>query len=516
MADLEGILIARGTTDCVLLPHMANRHGLIAGATGTGKTVTLQVLAEAFSSIGVPVFAADVKGDLSGVSQAGGGNPKVDERVAQLGLAPYPMWASPVEFWDLVGDQGHPVRAAVSELGPLLLARILNLNDTQEGVLNIAFRAADDAGLLLLDLKDLRALLAYVGQNAAQYTTTYGNVSPASIGAIQRGLLTLEEQGGDRFFGEPALDLFDFLQTDANGKGVINILAADRLMTSPRAYSTMLLWLLSELFERLPEVGDLPKPKLVFFFDEAHLLFTDAPPALLQSIEQVVRLIRSKGVGIYFITQNPIDIPDTVLGQLGNKVQHAIRAFTPREQKAVAAMAETFRQNPAVDVETAVTQLNVGEALISVLDATGSPTPVERAFVVPPHGHIGAITPEQRAAVLANSVLAGVYETAVDRESAFEQLKARAEATIAAQAQAAAQTAAAKAEADAQAAAAKATAAAEKQAAADARVAARPAGRQTESLVEAMANSAMHAMGSQVGRSLIRGVLGTLTGGSRR
>ncbi len=403
----EGLLIAKESAasggaagaDIRLIPQMANRHGLVAGATGTGKTVTLQVLAEAFSSIGVPVFAADIKGDLSGVSQAGGGNEKVDARASQLGLAPWDAHASPVMFWDVFGEQGHPVRTTASEVGPLLLARMLNLNEIQEAVLTVAFRVADDNGLLLLDMDDLRAILKYVADNAAEIGTTYGNVSAASVGAIQRGLLSLEEQGGDKLFGEPALDLFDFMQTGADGKGYINILAADKLMLAPQVYSTLLLWLLSELFERLPEAGDLPKPKLVFFFDEAHLLFTDTPPALLTKIEQVVRLIRSKGVGVYFVTQNPIDIPDTVLGQLGNKVQHALRAFTPREQKAVQAMAETFRPNPAVDVEKAVTELAVGEALLSVLQADGTPSMVQRALVVPPHGHIGAIAPEQRQQV---------------------------------------------------------------------------------------------------------------------
>ena len=374
MTDIaEGLLIAKNAAELHLLPQMASRHGLVAGATGTGKTVTLQVLAEAFSRAGVPVFAADIKGDLSGVSQAGGGNARVDERVTRLGLAPWPFAGSPAMFWDVFGEQGHPVRTTASEVGPLLLARMLNLNDIQEAVLTVAFRVADDNGLLLLDLDDLRAILKFVADNAAEIGTTYGNVSAASVGAIQRALLTLEEQGGQKFFGEPALDLFDFMQTDAQGRGYVNILAADKLMMAPKVYSTLLLWLLSELFERLPEAGDLPKPKLVFFFDEAHLLFTDAPPALLTKIEQVVRLIRSKGVGVYFVTQNPIDIPDTVLGQLGNKVQHALRAFTPREQKAVKAMAETFRPNPDLDVEAAVTDLGVGEALLSLLEARRQP-----------------------------------------------------------------------------------------------------------------------------------------------
>ncbi len=497
----EGLLIAKGTADMYVLPNMANRHGLVAGATGTGKTVSLQVLAESFSRIGVPVFAADIKGDLSGISQPGGGNAKVDERIASLGLAPWEFSGSPVMFWDVFGEQGHPVRTTASEIGPLLLARMLSLNDIQEAVLTVAFRVADDNGLLLLDLDDLRAILKYVADNASDIGTTYGNVSAASVGAIQRGLLTLEEQGGARLFGEPALDLFDFMQTDTNGRGYVNILAADKLMTSPQVYSTLLLWLLSELFERLPEVGDLPKPKLVFFFDEAHLLFTDTPQALLTKIEQVVRLIRSKGVGVYFVTQNPIDIPDTVLAQLGNKVQHALRAFTPREQKAVKAMAETFRPNPEVDVESAVTDLAVGEALMSLLEADGSPSMVQRAFVVPPHGHIGAITTEQRQQIIAGSLVAGHYEQVIDRESAEEVLKARAEAAIAAAAEAAA--------------AATAAAAAEAQTVPTPRPSstggAKPAtsGRTREGMFEAMSKSVVRAVGSQMGRQLARGILGT-------
>jgi uncharacterized protein len=437
MAD--PLIIAKHAGGSVaLLPHMANRHGLVAGATGTGKTVTLQALAEGFSRAGVPVFAADVKGDLAGASQAGGGNAKVDARLGELGLAAgWDTTPCPVMLWDVFGESGQPVRATVSEMGPLLLSRMLSLNDVQEGVLNVAFRAADEAGLLLLDLKDLRAVLAYCSEHAEELQRTYGNVSPASVGAIQRELLTLETQGGDKLFGEPALELADLMRTDLSGRGVISLLAADKLMQSPQVYATMLLWLLSELFEQLPEVGDLDKPKLVFFFDEAHLLFTDAPAGLLQKIEQVVRLIRSKGVGVYFVTQNPTDIPDRVLGQLGNKVQHALRAFTPRDQKAVDAMAETFRPNPAVDVAAAVTQLSVGEALMSVLDATGSPTPVERAWVIPPHGHIGAITPEQRAAVRASSPVGAKYDQTLDRESAFEKLNAAAGAPTAAAAGAA-------------------------------------------------------------------------------
>jgi DNA helicase HerA-like ATPase len=516
----EGLLLAKGATELRILPHMANRHGLVAGATGTGKTVTLQVLAEAFSSIGVPVFAADIKGDLSGVSQAGGGNPRVDERVAKLGLAPWDTSGSPVMFWDVFGEQGHPVRTTMSEVGPLLLARMLGLNDIQEAVLTVAFRVADDNGLLLLDLDDMRAMLKYVADNAASIGTTYGNVSPASIGAIQRGLLTLEEQGGAKLFGEPALDLFDFMQTDAGGHGYINILAADKLMLSPQVYSTLLLWLLSELYERLPEVGDLAKPKLVFFFDEAHLLFTDTPPALVAKVEQVVRLIRSKGVGVYFVTQNPIDIPDTVLGQLGNKVQHALRAFTPREQKAVKAMAETFRPNPDVDVEAAVTDLAVGEALLSLLEADGSPSMVQRAFIVPPHGHIGAIAPELRQQVMASSLVAGHYEQVIDRESAQEVLAARAQATMAATQQAQAATAAAM---QAQVTAAQAQAAstpvpmpgtatsAPSNPITDALFGTTgPRGGHREGLVEAFSKSAIRSVGSTVGGTVMRGILGSL------
>jgi hypothetical protein len=499
----EGFIIAKNAAKLRLLPQMANRHGLVAGATGTGKTVTLQVLAEAFSRAGVPVFAADIKGDLSGVSQPGGDNPKVDERIEKLGLGPWEFAGSPVMFWDVFGEQGHPVRTTVSEVGPLLLGRMLGLNDIQDAVLTVAFRVADDNGLLLLDMDDLRAILKYVADNASDIGTTYGNVSPASVGAIQRALLTLEEQGGGRLFGEPALDLFDFMQTDAGGHGYINILAADKLMMSPQVYSTLLLWLLSELFERLPEAGDLPKPKLVFFFDEAHLLFGDSPPALLTKIEQVVRLIRSKGVGVYFVTQNPIDIPDTVLGQLGNKVQHALRAFTPREQKAVKAMAETFRPNPKVDVETAVTDLSVGEALLSLLEADGSPSMVQRAFVVPPHARIGAITPEQRRQVIAASLVAGHYEQLVDRDSAAEVLLARAKAALVAADEAAAAAAAA-AETDA-----RTRPAPRPEPGAEARTTAPRAGRTRESAVEAMGKSMVRAVGSQLGRQIARGLLGT-------
>jgi len=386
MGSPDPILVAKGNIDLFLLPQMANRHGLISGATGTGKTVTLQVLAEQFSRAGTPVFMADVKGDLSGVSQSGAATPKIQERIRQLKLENFTFSSSPAAFWDIFGAEGHPVRATISDMGPLLLSRLLQLNETQAGVLNIVFRIADENGLLLLDAKDLRAMLQYVGENAARFTTQYGNISNASIGAIQRNLLTLDQQGADKFFGEPALNLDDLLQTDSSGRGVINILAADKLMQAPKVYATMLLWMLSELFERFPEVGDLPKPKLVFFFDEAHLLFNDVPPALLEKIEQVIRLVRSKGVGVYFVTQNPRDIPDNVLGQLGNRVQHALRAFTPRDRKAVQAAAETFRANPKLNTEAVLAELGVGEALDSLLDEKGQPGIVERAFICPPRG----------------------------------------------------------------------------------------------------------------------------------
>lgn len=408
-----------------MLPSLVNRHGCITGATGTGKTVTLQLLAHSLSEIGVPVFMADIKGDLSGMAKAGALSDKMKQRLETLHLEE-PAWtACPVTFWDVFGEQGHPVRATISDLGPLLLARMLNLNDTQEGVLQLVFKIADDDGLLLLDIKDLRAMLQDVGDNAASYRTEYGNISAASIGTIQRGLIAIEEQGGDHFFGEPMLNIDDLIQTDTHGKGIINILAADKLMNSPRLYSTFLLWMLSELYENLPEVGDLDKPKLVFFFDEAHLLFDEAPKPLLQKIEQVVRLIRSKGVGVFFVTQNPLDIPDTVLGQLGNRVQHALRAYTPRDQKAVKAAAETFRANPELDTMQVITELGVGEALVSFLDEKGRPNIVERAFVLPPASQIGPISMAERQALMASSVVAGVYEKAVDRESAYERIKGR-------------------------------------------------------------------------------------------
>ncbi|MBI3431021.1 MAG: DUF853 family protein [Hydrogenophilales bacterium] len=491
----EPLLVARNAaTDLFLLPQMANRHGLVTGATGTGKTVTLQTLAEHFSSIGVPCFMSDVKGDLSGVSQPGGGSAKVAERVESLKLEGFAYQGYPVTLWDPFGEAGHPVRATVSDMGPLLLGRMLDLNETQSGVLNLVFKVADDNGLLLLDLKDLRAMLAHVGDNAKEFTTEYGNVSSASIGAIQRGLLALESQGGEQIFGEPMLNIADLIQTD-RGRGVINILSADRLMQSPKMYATLLLWLLSELFENLPEAGDLDKPKLVFFFDEAHLLFTDAPAALVEKIEQVVRLIRSKGVGVYFVTQNPADVPDKVLSQLGNRVQHALRAFSPRDQKAVKAAAETMRDNPALDEATVITELGVGEALVSLLDEKGRPGVVERAFIVPPRGQIGPITDAQRKQLMQTSLVAGVYDKPVDRESAYETLKARAEqsAQAAQQAKTAAQTPA------------------------DSGLGGvlggiLTGGGRRESAAEALAKSAARAIGSQIGRSIIRGVLGSLFG----
>ena len=493
----EPILVAKkDAKESYLLPDKANRHGLITGATGTGKTITLQRLAESFSHLGVPVFMADIKGDLTGVSQVGGGNQRVDDRLTMLGLKEgFTFDSCPVTLWDVFGEQGHPLRSTISEMGPMLLSRVLQLNDTQAAVLTLCFKIADDGGLMLLDFKDLRALLQHVGENAETFQSEYGNVSKATIGAIQRGLLELESQGAEQFFGEPAVNLGDFMQT-ISGKGVINILAADKLYNSPKLYSTFLLWLLSELFEMLPEAGDLEKPKLVFFFDEAHLLFNDTPQALVDKIEQVVRLIRSKGVGVYFVTQNPVDIPESILGQLGNRVQHALRAFTPKDQKGVRAAAETFRQNPEINVETAILELGVGEALISFLDEKGTPTIVERAFVIPPRSHIGPVDAGQRQALLANSLVAGQYENVVDRESAYEILKAKGEA--AAQAQA---------EMDAQLAEQKAA----EQAAKEEAKAAKSSG--ASSAMGAFATSAARAIGSNVGRQLVRGVLGSLLGG---
>ena len=494
------ILVAKtDKADFHLLPQMANRHGVITGATGTGKTVTLQRLAEGFSTRGVPVFMADIKGDLTGVTQPGGGNAKVDARNLQLGITPN-FEGFPATVWDVFGKQGHPLRATVSEMGPILLARLLQLNETQEGVLSIAFQYADDNGLLLLDLKDLQSLMTFVGSNAGEMTLKYGNVSTASIGAIQRGLLQLDQQGGDMFFGEPAVKLDDFMQT-LSGKGVMNLLAANQLIDAPKLYSTFLLWLLSELFESLPEAGDLEKPKLVFFFDEAHLLFSDAPQALIEKVEQVVRLIRSKGVGVYFITQNPADIPEKVLAQLGNRIQHALRAYTPQEQKGVRAAASSFRENPNIDTEKAITELGVGEVLISTLDEKGVPTMVERALVVPPVGHIGPVSAEQRQQLIANSLVAGVYENALDRESAFEILTRKTEEKMAVEAETKA--------------AEEATKEAERQAKAE-RAAARGPDTLVESITKSVARSASSSIGRQIGNSIVRGVLGSIFGGGTK
>ncbi|MCJ8190732.1 helicase HerA-like domain-containing protein [Sphingomicrobium aestuariivivum] len=484
----------------------ANRHGLIAGATGTGKTITLQGLAEGFSRAGVPVFLADVKGDLAGMALPGSATHKLHEpftkRAAKIGYDDYAYEDFPVRFWDLFGKQGHPVRTTVSEMGPLLLARLMDLNDTQEGVLTIAFHLADAEGLLLLDLDDLQAMLVNVGERRKELTLDYGNVSTASIGAIQRKLLQLRTQGGDLFFGEPALDLEDFIALDDKGRGVVNILAASDLMRSPRLYSTFLLWLLSELFEELPEVGDPDKPKLVFFFDEAHLLFDDAPDALVEKVEQVVRLIRSKGVGVYFVTQNPIDIPDEVAGQLGNRVQHALRAFTPRDEKAVRSAAETFRRNPGLDVATAITELKVGEALVSTLDAEGAPTPVERTLVKPPRARAGTISTGERAMIMAADGIGTRYDTAVDRESAEEVLEARA-----------AEKAKAAAEEEARLAEEEAREKAE-------RAARRTSGRRSSSTVDkigkAVERTIVNKIGRQIGNAILRGILGSMAGGSAR
>ena len=500
MAD--PMLIAKNAqTECALLPGLANRHGLITGATGTGKTVTLQKLAESFSQIGVPVFMADIKGDLTGISQAGSIGGKMAGVLQERGIElPAPI-ACPTTLWDVFSEQGHPVRATVSDMGPLLLSRMLDLNDTQTGVLNIVFRIADDNGMLLLDMKDLRALLQYVGDNGKQFTTTYGNISAASVGAIQRGLLQIESQGGDRFFGEPMLDISDLMQT-VGGKGVINILAADRLLQSPRLYATFLLWMLSELFEALPEVGDPEKPKLVFFFDEAHLLFDAAPKVLLERIELVVRLVRSKGVGVYFVTQNPIDIPDTVLAQLGNRVQHALRAYTPRDQKAVRTTAETMRPNPAIDIERAITELATGEALVSFLDEKGRPGITQRVFVIPPGSQIGPITPEQRQTLLSGSLVAGTYEKMVDRESAYEKLQQRGSAEISAQQGSAS---APGGEDDVILGTVKDVLFGRTG----------PRGGKSEGILESAAKSAARSIGSNIGRQIVRGVLGSLLGGRR-
>jgi hypothetical protein len=503
----EPLLIAYSDHLIGLLPAFANRHGLITGATGTGKSVTLQVLAERLSSIGVPVFMADVKGDLSGLAAPGASSPKIRERLSRLKLNE-PRWeASPVTFWDIYGKSGHPVRATISDMGPLLLGRLFNLNETQQGVLTLVFKIADDNGLLLLDMKDLGEMLRFVGDNAKNFTVQYGNVSAASIGAIQRALLEIEQQGGNSFFGEPMLDIHDMIQTDRSGCGVINILTADRLMNSPKLYSTFLLWILSELFEHLPEIGDPEKPKLVFFFDEAHLLFNEAPKQLLEKIEQVVRLIRSKGVGVYFVTQNPLDVPETVLGQLGNRVQHALRAFTPRDQKAVKAAAQTMRANPAFNTTEAITDLSVGEALVSLLDEKGRPSMVERAFILPPASRIGPVSDAERAAIIKSSVIYGHYEQVIDRESAYEIIKSRAvgkhiEGALLPPSESRP-----------------------------------PRGSQDDvfgmlsgmllgktgprgghhpGVLDSMAKSAARSIGSQVGREIFRGVLGGIFGGSRR
>lgn len=498
----------------------ANRHGLIAGATGTGKTITLQVMAEGFSRAGVPVFVSDVKGDLAGMAMAGAATQKNHEvfanRAKEIGDSEWVYADNPVQFWDLFGESGHPVRTTVSEMGPLMLSRLMDLNEVQEGVLTIAFHVADKEGLLLLDLDDLQAMLVDIADRAEEMTTTYGNVSKQSVGSIQRSLLQLRSQGGDRFFGEPALDLDDFITCDDKGRGIINILAADKLMQSPKLYSTFLLWLLSELFETLPEIGDPEKPKLVFFFDEAHLLFSDAPKALVEKIEQVVRLIRSKGVGVYFITQNPIDIPDTVAGQLNNRVQHKLNAFTPRDQAAVKSAAETFRANPKIDVATAITELKVGEALVSVLQADGAPTPVERTLIKPPASRTGPLTPQERGVMVATDAIGEKYDQLIDRESAEEilvaksaQAAAAAEAAEAAEEQAKLDAIAAKERAKADAVAAREAA---REAARQAREAAKPS--MAEKMVQSAARSAATSVGRQIagslGKSLVRGILGSL------
>lgn len=492
----QPILVARGNQQHFLLPAMANRHGLIAGATGTGKTVSLRVLAEGLSRLGVPVFMADVKGDLAGMCQAGISDQKFTARAAQVGMENYQQRPYPVTFWDVFGEQGHPVRATVSDMGPLLLSRLLNLNDTQSAVLTLVFKIADDNGLPLLDLKDLRAMVLHVGEHAADYQKSYGNVSAASIGAIQRGLLTLSEQGAEKFFGEPMLNIEDLLQTVSDGRGVINILAASKLMEFPKVYSTFLLWLLSELFEALPEAGDLEKPKLVFFFDEAHLLFNDAPAALLEKIELVVRLIRSKGVGVYFVSQNPQDIPDSVLGQLGNRIQHALRAFTAKDEKALKAAAQTFRTAPGTDLAKVLSELAVGEAVVSLLDANGTPSVAERAFIAAPESRLGAITAPEREAQIKQSIIFGHYERAVDSESAYEKLT-----------QKVTQTPAPVASTSGNAGGIMGSLGTLLNGGAKSR-------RQTP--VEAFISSTVRTIGSQVGRQIVRGILGSLMRGGGR
>lgn len=478
------LLIAKGEKDLCIIPRMANRHGLIAGATGTGKTVTLQVIAENFSLAGIPVFMADVKGDLSGISKPGKPDDKLAQRLKKLNIDNHTFQGFPVVFWDLFGKSGHPIRTTVTDMGPLLLSRILNLNETQTGTLNVIFKIADDNGLPILDIKDLRSMIQFAGDNASKFNTEYGRVSTASIGAIQRSILELQNQGAELFFGEPALNIEDFIQTDETGRGYVNILSAESLINTPKLYATFLLWLLSELFEILPEVGDRDKPKIAFFFDEAHLLFNDAPRALLEKIEQVVRLIRSKGVGVYFITQNPADIPQTVLGQLGNRIQHALRAFTPNDQKAVKAIAQTFRENSKLDIEKAIIELEVGEALVSFLDEDGKPEIVERAFIVPPKGQIGPITPQERNEIIDASPVKGIYDKTIDRESAYEMLKTRAQKAV--------------------------EATHEKE-----DIPKQRAGRKSDTVVEAMMKSAARSIGSSVGRQIVRGILGSLLGGKR-
>jgi uncharacterized protein len=492
----QPICIAKSDTDVFLYPSMANRHGLIAGATGTGKTVSLKVLAEQFSAMGVPVFLADVKGDLSGICKAGAASPKLDERLTKLGLQDFSYSAYPTVFWDVFGEQGHPVRTTISEMGPLLLSRLLNLNETQTGVLNVVFEVADNQGMLLLDLRDLQSILQYVGDNASEFSTQYGRVSVASIGTIQRSLLSLSQQACDKLFGEPALNLDDLIQTEPSGQGVINILAANKLMQTPKVYATLLLWLMSELFEQLPEVGDCDKPKLVFFFDEAHLLFDDAPDALVEKIETVVRLIRSKGVGIYFVTQNPADIPPKILGQLSNRIQHALRAFTPQEQKAVKAAAQTLRPNPRVNVEQAINELAVGEALVSMLDLQGTPAMVERAFMLPPHSSFGPVDTASRATIISQSSVGGYYEKAIDRESAFEILKKRAEQVVP-QSE-------------------RVSHPAQNQLPTKRQEPGQTTRRQRETVAEALLKSTARAVGSQMGRAIIRGVMGSIFGGRGR
>ena len=510
------IVIAKKTTDStqdiILHSQFANRHGLIAGATGTGKTVTLKVLAESFSRLGVPVFLADAKGDVASLAKAGSSSPKFDERIKMLGIDSIPFAASPVIFWDLFGQQGHPIRTTISEIGPLLLAQMLNLNDTQEGVLSAVFRIADDQGLLLIDFKDLKAMLAYVSEHAAELKAEYGNLSPASLGAIQRNLLALADQGGDQFFAEPSLNIQDFIQTNSQGHGYINVLAADKLMNTPKLYATFLLWMLSELFEMLPEVGDMDKPKLVFFFDEAHLLFDNASAALQEKIEQVVRLIRSKGVGIYFITQNPLDLPESVLGQLGNRVQHALRAFTPKDQKAVKTAADTFRSNPAFKVDVAITELAVGEALISCLDEQGTPQIVERGWVMPPYSAFSTISAEERKNLMAQSIVAGVYDQAVDRDSAYEMLQKKVlqqsqqkEIEELEKQQSKEQDALAKQQTKEQERFAK-----EQQKAAE--KAQRDREKLTQDIVGTFAKSAARSLGGSTGQKIVRGLLGSLFG----